>query len=224
MAGGGSLLSVPVLISLGLPPEVANGTNRVGVIAQTLAAAWRFRAEKIRGAEIVVPLVLPIAVGAVLGAYGISLVDGQSFRKIFGLLMIVLLIPTLRATRPQETLERIWRPTTRTLVFFAIGLYGGALQAGVGLLLIMALSHAGVGLVIAQHVKVLLILALTLLAMPVFILQGQLAWAPGLTLALGFGFGGTIGAQLTVLGGERIARIALLLAVIGLSGRMLGLY
>ena len=90
--------------------------------------------------------------------------------------------------------------------------------------LLLALSRAGYDLVLANSIKVVIVAALTLVAVPVFVAQGQVAWLPALVLALGFAGGGALGARLAVRGGERLIRPVLVLAVIALAGRMLGLY
>jgi uncharacterized membrane protein YfcA len=88
----------------------------------------------------------------------------------------------------------------------------------------MALSYVGYDLVRANSMKVVLNAALTAVALPVFIAQGQVAWAPGLVLAAGFALGGELGARLAVRGGERLIRPVLAVAVIALAGRMMGMY
>ena len=89
------------------------------------------------------------------------------------------------------------------LLFFAIGLYGGAFQAGVGILLVFAISYAGYDLVRANSIKVVVIFATTLFAVPVFIAAGQVAWFEALVLAIGFAAGGALGSRIAVRGGER---------------------
>ena len=115
-------------------------------------------------------------------------------------------------------------PVTRALVFLAIGLYGGAIQAGIGIFLVMALSRAGYDLVRANSIKVVLIGALTAVAIPVFIASHQVDWSAGAALAAGFALGGIAGVRLAVVGGERVIRPVLGLSVVALAGRMLGLY
>ena len=117
-----------------------------------------------------------------------------------------------------------WGPATSALVFFAVGLYGGALQAGVGIPLLFAVSHTGHDLVRANAIKVAVLGAVCLTALPVFVWNDQVAWLPGALLAVGFAGGGALGARLAVRGGERLIRPVLALAVVALAGRMLGLY
>jgi uncharacterized membrane protein YfcA len=139
--------------------------------------------------------------------------------------MLLLLYPTLRiSSNAPKPPTRPWPTFVRWIVFFAIGLYGGALQAGVGLFLIFALARAGYDLVTANAIKVVIIGALTLVAVPVFILRGQVEWLPAGFLVVGFTLGGILGARLAVAEGERIVRPVLAGAVLALAGRMLSLY
>ncbi len=224
LAGGGSLLTVPLLVMLGLPGPVANGTNRVGVLLQSAVATWRFAAHGIPGLREAAPLLAPTALGALLGAYGVVQLPADLFNRAFGLLMLVLLVPTLRGVRGETQPRRPLPPLLRWLVFFAIGIYGGAFQAGVGILLISALSLAGHDLVRSNHIKTALNTCFTLLALPIFLLAGQVAWSEALVLGAGFAAGGAAGAKLAVLGGARLIRPVFAVAVIALAGRMLGLY
>ena len=227
LAGGGSLLTVPLLVLLGLPGGIANGTNRVGILLQCSVAAWRFRAFGIGGWRESAPVLLPVAAGALIGAWAIAQVSDALFERAFGVLMLLLLVPLLRELTAAKR-ERSAAPSRLglrwALIFFAIGLYGGSFQAGVGIPLLFALSHAGFDLVRANAIKVIVIAVLTLTAVPVFVLAGQIAWEPAAVLVVGYSAGAELGARLAVRGGERLIRPVLALAVIALAGRMLGLY
>jgi uncharacterized membrane protein YfcA len=224
LAGGGSLLTVPLLVLTGLPGTVANGTNRIGVLIQNGVAAWRFRKAGVWDVANARWEIAAVAGGALSGALAIAQVSDTLFERMFGVVMLAVLIPTLR--RPaQGARETTARPgPLRLLIFFGIGLYGGAFQAGVGILLVLALSYAGYDLVRANGLKVVINFCLTLFAVPVFIAKGQVAWAPALALATGFAAGGEVGARLAVFGGDRVIRPVLAAAVVVLAGRLLGLY
>jgi len=226
LAGGGSLITVGLLVFLGLPGTLANGTNRIGVLVQNLTSAWRFRAEGVPGLRAAAVVAAPMLVGSLIGAYGISRVTPEAFERIFGVVMLALLWPMLRSStrRADAPPPAAWSPGLRTAVFFAIGLYGGAIQAGVGIFVIFALSRAGTDLVEANSIKVVLIAALTGVAVPVFVLSGQVVWPAALALVVGFAAGGAAGVRLAVLGGERLIRPVLAAAVVALAGRMLGLF
>lgn len=224
LAGGGSLLTVPLLVLLGLPGTVANGTNRVGILLQCGAAAWSFRSRGIFEPRAVARVMLPVAAGAGAGALWVARLADATFERLFGVLMLVLLIPTLR--RPPAAADGGARlgPLVSAALFFGVGLYAGAFQAGVGIPLLFALLHAGWDSVRANAIKVAVVAVATLVAVPVFATQGQIAWLPAALLAAGFTAGGSLGAHLAVRGGERLVRPVLAVAVVALAARMLGVY
>jgi hypothetical protein len=224
LAGGGSLLTVPLLVLLGLPGPVANGTNRVGVLLGSASATWRLATHGVSGLRDAAPLVVPSALGAMLGAYGVIQLPAEAFNRAFGLLMLVLLVPTLRGVRLASAPRAALSPLVRTLAAFAIGIYGGAFQAGVGVLILSLLTLAGVDVLRSTHIKTALNTCFTLLALPIFWLAGQIRWPEAVVLGLGFALGGALGARHAVRGGERVIRPVLALAVVALAGRMLGLY
>jgi uncharacterized membrane protein YfcA len=225
LAGGGSLISVPLLVLVGLPGTLANGTNRIGVFLQSLTAAWRFWAHGQSGLAGATRIVLPVCLGSLAGAVTVARLADATFEKLFGLVMLVDLVPLLRrAPRATEGQRKPWPPLVAFAVFFAIGLYGGAVQAGVGLLLVGALTHAGYDLLRANSVKVTVNVVLTAIAIPVFVLAGQVVWLHALVLAAGFSAGGALGARIAMRGGERVIRPAMVLAIVVLAGRMLALY
>jgi uncharacterized membrane protein YfcA len=226
LAGGGSLLTVPLLVFLGLPATVANGTNRIGVLFQNAVSAWRFRRGGLNGMGEAIPVLIPVLVGSTLGALIASRMSAEVFRQVFGIAMIALLYPMLRR-RPSTATAAEAAPRSRLLnvaIFFGIGLYGGALQAGVGLFLIAALARSGIDLVRANAIKVIVIGALTLVAVPVFILHDQVDWGLASALVVGFALGGELGARAALKGGEALIRPVLVVAVLAMAGRMLGLY
>ena len=223
LAGGGSLLTVPLLGLVGLPGSVANGTNRVGVLLQSGVASWGFWREGVSGVRTALPLLAPVAAGALLGAFTISRLSDGFFERAFGVVMLVLLVPMLRARRPGPTRAPL-AVLPRTLLFFGIGAFGGAFQAGVGILLLYALSAGGEDLVRGNAAKVVLNFCFSLLVLPIFVSAQQVALPEALALGSGFVAGGLAGPRIAVRGGERVIRPVLACAVVALAGRMLGLY
>ena len=226
LAGGGSLLTVPLLVFMGLPATTANGTNRIGVLFQNLVSTLRFRREGLDGLRGALPVLPAVVLGSLIGATLASRMPSELFRQVFGVAMVGLLIPMWRSRSkrpgPDDALPRSSVPNQA--IFFAIGVYGGAIQAGVGLFLIAALARSGLDLVRANAIKVVIVGVLTLVAVPVFIAHGQVDWPLAAALVLGFALGGELGARAAVRGGERLIKPVLTLAVIALAGRMLGLY
>lgn len=223
MAGGGSLLTVPLLAIAGLEGRVANGTNRVAVLVQNASSAWTYARRGAGDRARTLPVLAPAAVGALLGSVVTSQIPDQLFERIFGLLMLPLLVLSLRTKGGAEEREP-WPMWVTYLAFFGLGIYGGAVQAGIGLILLLVLSRAGFDLVTANAVKTLVILVITLIAVPVFVANGQVRWLQAAVLSLGTGLGGWAGANLAVEGGERLIRPVLVVVVLVLASRMLGLW
>jgi len=231
LAGGGTLLTVPALVYFGLPATVANGTNRVGVLMQNVFATRGFRREGLDAVAESLPIVLPAVVGSIAGALVAARMSSELFERVFGVAMLAVLVPILRGarkpakdmpggSRPEAgepaaapAVEPGRSPLANAAVFFGIGFYGGSIQAGVGLFVIAALARSGLDLVRANAIKVILVGALTLVALPVFVLHGQIHWPYALVLAAGYS-----------AGGERVIRPVLVAAVLAMAGRMLGLY
>ncbi len=223
VAGGGSTLTVPLLVLAGVPGNSANGSNRIGVVTSNAAAATSFRRLGVDGFASAIPILIPVVLGSLTGSIAISRLTDEAFETVFGLLMIPLIILSIRKPKFRTDAETWSRPVT-IAVFFGIGIYGGAVQAGVGLVLLAALTRAGFDLVLANSIKVIVILTMTLVALPVFIVQGKVDWIPALVLAAGFTLGGWLGAHVAVRGGEKLIRVVMVLASIALAAKLLGVF
>ena len=224
LAGGGSLLTVPLLVLAGVPGNVANGSNRVGILASNASAAAAFRRLGVSGLSRTLPVLVPVAVGSLVGALLVARLADETFERVFGVLMVPLLLLSLRPPVLKSVEGRVWSGRFTVLVFLAVGLYGGAFQAGIGLLLMVALSRSGMDLVVANSVKVVVIMVVTVTALPLFIVGGRVDWGPALVLAAGFAIGGALGARLTVTRGASLIRPVMVAAVLALAGRLLGLF
>lgn len=223
IAGGGSLLTVPLLVLAGVPGDVANGSNRVGILTSNFTAATAFRRLGVSPATTVLPVLVPLAIGSLVGSLLISLLGSEDFERVFGMVMVPLLPLALWPPRVRA-LDRPWSGKVAVVVFLFVGLYGGAFQAGIGLLLTFALTRAGLDVVVANSVKVLVVLAVTITALPVFIVGGRIDWGPALILAAGFAVGGALGARFTVTAGQRVVRPVMAAAVLAMSAHLLGFY
>ncbi len=223
LAGGGSFLTVPLLHFVGLPMTVANATNRVGVLVQSLAAMRGFQQEGVPGVPLALRLLPATLLGAWLGAFAASQVSDALFERAFGALMLLSLPVVLRNPQPRPGAKPHAFPLpVQLLLYFAIGLYGGAVQAGIGIPLLLALVGAGgLGLVAANSIKVVIIAALTAVALAQFVWAGKVYWLPGCVLAVGLGLGGYLGSRFGARVGERLIRPILLVALVALGLRLL---
>ena len=138
MAGGGSLLTVPLLSLAGVDGLAANGTNRIAVLVQTGSAARGYARRQVQGWDEARRVFPPALVGGLVGAVAVSQLDDALFERIFGFLMIPMLVLALMRPSSQTSVDP-WPRWVSMLVFFGVGLYAGAIQAGVGLLLLMVL-------------------------------------------------------------------------------------
>lgn len=222
MAGGGSMLTIPLLVLAGVPGNQANGSNRIGILTSNAAAVVSFRRSGVHVTR-TLPVLVPVVVGSLVGAVLIGRVADATFERVFGLLMIPLVILTVLKPRARTDVPP-WPTWVTVVVFGLVGLYGGAFQAGIGLVLLAALTRAGYDLVTANSIKVLVNTVVTFVALPVFIARGDVVWVPALLLASGFTAGGWFGAKLAIRGGERLVRVFMVVASLALAGRLIGLY
>ena len=219
LAGGGSLLTLPVLIFLGLPAAVANGTNRIAILAQNIVAVRGFRLKGMLPLRLALICTLPALAGSALGAHLAVDVDDRVFRRILaavmiGVCVVTLVDPTRRIRVDARTITRA-RAAALGATFLVVGVYGGFIQAGVGFIIIAGLLVHGLDLVRINAVKVFVVAMFTVVALGVFLREGQVDWPLGLALALGNAAGGWLGARLAIAKGhDWIRRLVLAVVVV----------
>ena len=204
LSGNGSAITLTILMELlGLPANVANGTNRVGVLTQGLAGTLAFRrAGRFAGVAEdradMRRIILITTLGAALGIYlGLS-VDNASFRAIFRYLLIVMLVVIVVRPKRWLTAGRSVRrlPLVATVpLYFALGVYGGFIQMGMGIFFLATLVLlARYEIIQANVVKVAVVTLYTALAVAVFAWRGLVDWRFGLLMAVGQTAGGYLTA------------------------------
>jgi uncharacterized membrane protein YfcA len=228
IAGGGSLITLPALIFLGVPPTVANGTNRVGVMVQSFTAATSYHRKGMLDLRRALRMLVPIAVGTLVGAWASAQLSDELFKKVIGVAMLCVLGLMLAkpkrwlSDRPASPPGPLW---ARIPALVGIGFYGGFLCAGVGVVtLITLVLLEGCDLLRGNAIKVTLVGCCTLLSLVVFVEQGLVAWDVALSLAAGSSLGGWLGSRLTMSWGPPLIRWVLITVVLVSSGRLLGLY
>jgi uncharacterized membrane protein YfcA len=225
LAGSGSLITLPLLIVLGLPANVANGTNRVGVLLQNVVAVATFRKHGAFEGASSTRLVLITVLGSIAGAMLAIDLDEALLRRVIGVLMVLMLVIML--VQPERWLREHATGQRASLLievplFFAIGVYGGFLQAGVGIFLLAGLVlGSGYTLVGANAVKNLLVLIFTAAALVVFVVNDQVRWDLGLQLAAGQAVGAWVAARLAVKRGAAFVRWVLIVILVVSSAALL---
>lgn len=232
LAGGGSILTLPMLIFLGLPPAVANGTNRLAVAVQSIFAVAGFRSKGISDFKSSLILSCPALLGGLIGAQLALAVSDQIFKKVLAVIIIFILGFILwdPVRKKHGTIHReedishlsVGRRTAIMFFLFFAGIYGGFVQAGVGFLIIMALNIiGGLNLVKTNSHKVFIAGINALFSLLVFVIHDKISWVLGLVLAAGNGLGGWTGSHFAVSKGERFIRIVLTLCVIAMVLKLL---
>jgi uncharacterized membrane protein YfcA len=225
LAGSGSLITLPVLILLGLPAGVANGTNRVGILIQNVVAVATFWRHGKYAGQKPTPLIIPSVLGAILGAQlAVNLDETLLRRTIAGLMLFMLLLVIMRPRRWLEIHEgeSVLPYPWRFVIFFAVGAYGGFIQAGVGFFLLAGLVlGSGYSLVGSNAIKNLIVFFFTIAAFAVFIWNDQVRWGPGLLLATGNAAGAWVAARMAIARGAAFVRWALIVILALASAGML---
>ena len=232
LAGGGSLITLPMLIFLGLPATVANGTNRLAITVQSVFAVAGFKRKGVSDFKSSLLMSLPALIGAIIGAQLAVDVSDILFKRILAVVMILVLmlivwnpirmrLGTAQYDEGMTCLSRR-RRTAGMVIFFFIGVYGGFIQAGIGFLIIAVLTTiSGLNLVETNSHKVFIVGINALFALIVFIFNSKICWPIGLALAAGNGLGGWIGSHLAVTRGERFIKLILAICVTGMVVKLL---
>ncbi len=223
MAGGGSLLTVPLLSLAGVDGLFANGTNRVAVLIQNGSTSYGYARKKVVGFRDAIPIFVPAVAGGLIGALAVSGIDDDLFKKIFGVMMFPMLALSLWKPKAKAA-SKPWPLWLNVVVFFLVGIYAGAIQAGVGLILLLLLSRAGFDLLEGNAIKTYVILVVSAVAVVTFVVQGQVRWLPALVLSTGMALGGYAGSQVAVAGGDRVIRPVLVISVVVLALNMIGVF
>lgn len=222
MAGGGSLLTLPALMVLGLPAEVANGSNRLSVVTQSLSGVVLFHREGKLHTGAIGAVLAPTVAGSLLGAVAATRVPGELLKPV--LLVTLIAMATLIALRPAavmreegEQLSLRERPSG-ALGLFAAGLYGGFVQAGVGFVLLTVLAGAlRYDLVRANALKLVCTLVFGLVALAVFVVADQVEWAAAAVLAASTVVGSQLGVRFAVKVDPKVIRWIVFVCVVATS-------
>ncbi len=191
IAGGGSNLTLPVLMLLGLPADVANGTNRVAVALQCVVGIRGFKKHDRLDVPAIMPILVPNLIGGVIGSLAAAVIPPVALKPL--LLGTIILMSAIILVRPNFIAPPEGTPVIAVSesrgawwTLLLAGVYGGFVQAGVGFILLAALAGGlRYDLVRANALKMVCSLGFTLIALVVFIYFDQVRWMPGLILAAG---------------------------------------
>ncbi len=222
IAGGGTLLTLPTLIFMGLPAPLANGTNRIAILIQTFTAVKGFKSKGISTYPFSLYLGLSALIGSFIGAKLAIGIEGDLFNKILAIIMIMVLCTIVLNPKKNYT-EVIEKTTGKTLyisliIFFFLGIYGGFINAGIGFLMLLILPYVnGLSLLKSNATKVFVVCVYTVGAVLVFALEKQINYTLAFILTIGNASGAWFGSRWSVKKEDKVIRLFLIITVSSLA-------
>ncbi|NKB36224.1 MAG: TSUP family transporter [Gammaproteobacteria bacterium] len=215
MAAGGSMITVPAMVFMGLPGPVANGTNRIAILAQNITAVTTFFRKGFSDFKLSLSLSLCALPGAIAGAFIGTRLEGVWFNRTLAIIMLIMMVimsikkKSASADSPVAGVSR-HRLIFGHLLMVLAGLYGGFIQIGIGFILLPILHRViGLDMVRANMHKVFIIASYTIAALAIFITQVEIAWRLGICLAIGNSIGAWMGAHMAIKKGEGLIKAIL---------------
>jgi uncharacterized membrane protein YfcA len=228
LAGGGTIISISLFMFLGLPANIANGTNRIAVLLQTLVSTTSFKKQKVLDTRKGLLLGIPTVIGSIIGAEIAVDIDEKLFEQAIGVIMLIMMFFIIY--KPQQWLkgkqELIHRKLTpfQFIIFFFIGIYGGFIHVGVGYFILAGLVlNAGYDLVKANALKVFIVLLYAPFTIIVFIYNKQINYEYGLIHAIGNIIGAYVASRFAVSWGANFVRWVIIIIILFTSAQMFGI-
>lgn len=203
VAGGGTLVSFPTLIYLGLNSVTANATSTVAIWPGSLGGMFGYRRELRSADRRLLALVIPSIVGGIAGAWLLRFTPPAVFDRLvpflilFATLLFMAQEPVqrkLKQTQAEGHHSRKWLAGAMIFQLF-VALYGGYFGAGIGILMLAALSILGIADIhVMNGLKNFFALSINGVAALYFVLAGMVSWPYVLVMAVGSILGGILGA------------------------------
>ena len=220
VSAAGSLVTLPALQFAGLPPQVANATNRIGILSQNTAAIIGYHKEGVPISRKALQMALVTLPGGVIGAFFSLKIPDEWFNTILSVVMVffLALLVFFPVTADKKIDDENENSFWGYFLYFLSGIYGGLIQAGAGFILMATTIYVNrMGIIQSNYYKVLAMLTYTIGAFAVFIWGGEIDWIGGFFLAAGNFAGAYISSRLSVKAGEKKVRMAIFLIVAGMA-------
>lgn len=221
IAGGGSLITLPILIFMGLPPTVANGTNRIQLIFQNISAVYGFKSKGISYFKFSGWLSLSSLIGAIIGANIAVNFPEELFKKLLSIIMILVMISFFIKKKRNKIFEQKNKIRNKILsffLFFLVGIYGGFIHAGVGFFMVLILSKINeLKISHSNSIKVFVALIFSITAFLIFLFDDKINWIYGINLGIGSALGGWITSRWSYNKSDFTMKIILSVIIIAMS-------
>lgn len=223
LAGGGSLLALPMLNFAGLDLSVANATNRVAIIIQNVSAASYYHSKRVIDWKTVFVYAVPAVAGSVAGTVSAISLPPKTFKLIAAFFIVLMgLLIAFRPSMWEEPKGKPFGPVMRTIALFGVGLYGGFLQAGVGFFIIWTISGGCKKDIRETNIIKCAVVALyTAASLAIFTSMGMVNWPAAFALSIGTFTGGRLGANFNIKGDKKWIRYLLLAAVFASAAKII---
>ncbi len=231
LAGSGSAITLAILTEvMGLPGNVANGTNRIGVVAQGGLSSYVFHKNGKLDLKIGLPIIVFVTIGSLFGVYVATIISNDQFKEVFKYIMVLMLVVIL--VNPKRWLTQSEDPKPISLwigipLFLAVGFYGGFIQMGMGIFFLAVLVLASrFDIIQGNAIKAFTVTFYTVFVIIIFQLNGLIDWKAGLLLAVGQMVGGYVTAEFAsnYKGADVWAYRILVLIVIVVILKLFGLF
>jgi uncharacterized membrane protein YfcA len=228
VAGGGTLLTFPTLLSIGVPPIAANATSTVALVPGSFSAFYGYRDEMSGSRREVLMFAVPSVIGGVIGALSVDRIGDRTFAAlvpwlIFGATLLFAIQPAVKRWL-EHVAEHDPKKRAPFVVAFqlVVAVYGGFFGAGMGILMLAALGFLGVrGIHRMNGVKNLAAVCINGVAAITFAILGRVRWGYAMWMALAAVLGGLVGADLAKRMGERNVRRLVIAIGVGIGVAML---
>ncbi len=218
IAGGGTLLTMPTLIFMGLPPSVANGTNRVAILIQTAIGVKGFQSKGVTTHPFSIYLGISALFGSLIGAQIAVDINAELFNKVLAMIMVLVIV--MIVFKPSLSVNDLVERTKgkylyiSTIIFFFLGIYGGFINAGIGFMMLIILPYVNkLSLVKSNATKVAVVCIYTIGAVIIFALNEKINLKYGLILALGNASGAWFSSRWSVAKGDKVVKIFVVVMV-----------
>ena len=216
VAGGGSLLTLPILIFMGLPSNIANGTNRIAIFMQNIFSISGYKSRGVSDFKYSSWLSVSALIGSIIGAKIAININEDMFNKILSVVIIIVVLSIIYNKKPfninSENIS-IEKKIISVIMFFFIGIYGGFIHAGVGFLILSILAnYNGIQLSKANSIKVFVVFVYTFFALIVFIMENKINWILGINLGIGNSIGGWIASRWSYNKPDKIIKIFIIIS------------
>jgi len=217
MAGGGSMLSVPIMIFLGVPGTVANGTNRIAILPQNISAVWAFYRKGFSNFKLSLSLGACTIPGTLIGAALASKVPNDQFNTLLAIIMVLVLV--IMSLPQPKTLEAKQTPSRNRLIAGHLLMF---IHIGVGFLLMPVLNRVmQLDLISTNMHKVFIVLCYTIVALAVFASNLELIWKYGIALGIGTWIGAWLAANMQVKKGVGAIKVTLNIVIVAFIVKLL---